>query len=322
MFVAVRALLVACLALGSGCSVPPRLPSTDPEVIRLVPRGVDRDLVASETIVIELLRLNDAEIPAAPLARAIARIESHVRGRVIVVDRGRVPASYDDDGEVVALRWPAGPRDPVAGYLVERDGGVVGFMHSEPDATSERTVDDLLLPLLDANALSITVADREPTTPKAAGLVTPTLVRASPAAPAASRGVRFARRSVELFEPRVRSRTNWSFIPHDEFWEWLIVHELGHALGVPAAAERIYQVGGDHCIRPDCVMYSPADWRMVLQILLHGWSLDFCEACAAELVESRDLEPWTDARTWTAPSATTIAPLPRDLPAACACDGG
>lgn len=317
MAVAARVLLVACLALVCACRVPPRSPYEDPEVIRLQPRGVDRDLVASEAIVIELLRLNDAGIPAAPLAKALERIEAHVRGRVVVVDRGRVPARYDDEGEIVALRWPAGPSEPVAGYFVERDGGVVGLMTSRRDERG----DDLLLPLLDANAITLVVADRAPASPRAVGIARTTLVRAAPAAPASSSGVRFATRSVELFEPRVRSRTNWAFIPHDAFWEWLIVHELGHALRVPAAAERIYEVGGAHCIRPDCVMYSPADWRMVLQILLHGWPLDFCAACAAELAEARSLGPWTDARTWTAPSAMTIAPLPSDLPVACACCG-
>jgi hypothetical protein len=293
--------------------------------VRLQPRGVDRDLVASEAIVIELLRLNDAEIPPAPLAKAIARIEAHVRGRVVLVDRGRVPARYDDEGEIVALRWPAGPSEPVAGYFVERDGGVVGLMPSQGEhgreSGHEDGPDDLLLPLLDANAISIVVADRGPTSPKAVGIARTTLVRAAPAAPAASDGVRFATRSIELFAPRIRSRTNWAFIPHDAFWEWLVVHELGHALRVPAAADRIYEVGGAHCIRPECVMYSPADWRMVLQILLHGWPLDFCEACATELAEARALEPWTDARTWTAPSAMTIAPRLRDLPVACACCG-
>ncbi|MBX3356579.1 MAG: hypothetical protein KF724_12855 [Phycisphaeraceae bacterium] len=261
--------------------------------LRLTRPGVDRDLVDADQIIIEVVRLNGAVLPEKPFSMAMERLKSHVRGSVMVVDRGSVHADFDEDGELVAMHWPIHALDPQSGerraverpcFLAVPDGGVIGLstVHDD-DPTSPR----VLMPIPASNAIVIVVADRGPSDRPAAGSAHAVLMQ-RPDQPRDA--AFFASREIWLFADRIQGRTCLPFVHHDAYWSWIVLHEIGHALGVPAADDRSFHETGRHCVRPDCIMYSPADWRMALQIVLHGWSLDFCEACAAELAEARSPE--------------------------------
>lgn len=287
------------------CRVPSRRPGIAAgEVPILLP--VDGDLVHAEEIIVEILRLNGATIPDAALARALHRLERHVGGRISIVDRGSVPCRYDEDGYPAALHWPASHADPETGerlpvdrprWFTHADGGVIGLYAGSAETGDGTT--DLLMPILRANAIAILVHDHVPAHTKASGFTTMApqpVLHASSSPDAIEWALRH--REIHLFQPRIRGRIRLPFVSRDTYWEWIIFHEIGHCLRVPSAPDRTYVRNGPHCIRPDCVMYSPADWRMVMQIILHGWSLDFCEACAAELAEARTRPPRTDPFDW------------------------
>jgi len=101
------------------------------------------------------------------------------------------------------------------------------------------------------------------------------------------------RSSVRVF--RVPSRTTHSIAAGAgrrstrNLWEWTLTHAAGHVLGVPAKNSHVWVVPGlgPHCTRPECVMYTGVDWRVVLSGLLHGWLIDFCASCAGELADAR-----------------------------------
>lgn len=68
-------------------------------------------------------------------------------------------------------------------------------------------------------------------------------------------------------------------------WEIVLVHELGHVLGVPADSSHIWREG--HCTDPTCVIYPTIDWRSVIAGIAHGGPPDdLCEKCRTELARA------------------------------------
>lgn len=77
------------------------------------------------------------------------------------------------------------------------------------------------------------------------------------------------------------------FFPEDQFWEFVIFHELGHALGVPQLANHRWSAG--HCTHPDCAMYPKVDLRSVTTYVLRGGPpMELCRRCTAELQAVRE----------------------------------
>lgn len=306
-------------AIATGCAVPERAPSpaSGPRLFE------NDDLVRAKEVVVELVRFNGAELPAEPLERALRTVAGHLRGTLTLVDRGSVGAHYDERGRLVRVEWPfgAGEDGGVAGpgRFSRSDGGVVGLQETlvddgeAPDSGDEHGL--LLWPVLHRDALLILVEDRRKS--DVAGFITAIPVAGSAEHPGES--LRLWLREVHLFPRVVRRRARLPLVTEAKLWQWLIVHELGHALDVPVDHRRAAHRRGKHCVRPDCVMYSPADWRAVMQIVLHGRPLDFCGGCAAELVQARERpSPWPSPGA-EVPEPRSPAPAPESLddPAPC-----
>jgi len=283
-----------------GCSVPSRVATKN-----IGSQPINSAAVCADEFIIELVRANDAQIPDLPLQRALERLSASVSGSIRLIDRGSIAVSYDNDGEPVGYTWPLAERTKLIerhredtwsyATLDQPDGGIAGVHHLQDECGTWR-----YHPHMQPNAILIFVLDQGPVDQPASGFV-----RSHPYTEIDGdrQILRFRRTDVHLFPSRVARRLRLPLVSHDTYWEWLIVHEIGHTLGVPAAAARTNMKNGAHCIRPDCVMYSPADWRMVLQIILHGWSLDFCSDCAGELAAAREA-----ARSTPPSSADTDSP--------------
>jgi hypothetical protein len=97
-------------------------------------------------------------------------------------------------------------------------------------------------------------------------------------------GIHLSWSLIVLQADTINRHAGW-FVDREKLWEQVIFHELGHALGVPANADHAWKgpAWGLHCTHPQCAMYPAVDWRSLLSGLLHGWPLDFCEKCRAEL---------------------------------------
>ena len=73
-------------------------------------------------------------------------------------------------------------------------------------------------------------------------------------------------------------------VSRETLWKIVLLHELGHAIGVPADVSHADETG--HCTN-HCVMYRRPDARFALMVLVHGWNLDFCPACKAEIERAK-----------------------------------
>lgn len=90
-----------------------------------------------------------------------------------------------------------------------------------------------------------------------------------------------------LFSSQRIQETASVFFLEDQVWEFVIYHELGHALGVPESAGHRWHAG--HCTHPDCVMYPKIDARSITTFLIRqGPPMDFCRRCAAEIRAARE----------------------------------
>lgn len=69
-------------------------------------------------------------------------------------------------------------------------------------------------------------------------------------------------------------------------WRDVLVHEMGHALGLPGAADHVAE--GDHCTNPECALYHDTDWRFILTALVRlGPPTALCRECREELAAQR-----------------------------------
>jgi predicted Zn-dependent protease len=94
--------------------------------------------------------------------------------------------------------------------------------------------------------------------------------------------------TVVLCRSAIKRRSNW-FVSEAKLAQWTLTHEIGHVLDVPASNTHKWLVPGlgVHCTRPECVMYTGLDWRVVVTGVLKGWPMDFCELCRGELERAR-----------------------------------
>lgn len=71
-------------------------------------------------------------------------------------------------------------------------------------------------------------------------------------------------------------------VSRETFWQMVTLHELCHALGVPA--HKSHSWSNDHCTNPRCILYPKVDGRSISASILHlGPPLDLCKTCRAEI---------------------------------------
>lgn len=71
-------------------------------------------------------------------------------------------------------------------------------------------------------------------------------------------------------------------VSRETFWQMVTLHELCHALGVPAHKSHRWSDG--HCTNPRCILYPRVDGRSISASILHlGPPLDLCKTCRAEI---------------------------------------
>lgn len=95
--------------------------------------------------------------------------------------------------------------------------------------------------------------------------------------------------TITVFQEAVQEASTLMITP-EKVEATLLVHELGHWLGVPARGS--HDDGIRHCTRPDCVMYKPIDWRATLANwwrVLFLWAIPdrYCVLCEEELAALR-----------------------------------
>ena len=79
-----------------------------------------------------------------------------------------------------------------------------------------------------------------------------------------------------------RSASEILFVSRETFWQMVMLHELCHALGVPADRSHTWSYG--HCTNPECILYRRVDTRSVLTAILRlGPPLDLCRKCREEI---------------------------------------
>ena len=85
-------------------------------------------------------------------------------------------------------------------------------------------------------------------------------------------------------------RTFKWLLPEWRLEEQTLIHEYGHALGLPSPDHQ-FEFGGAHCVRPDCALTLP--WpRAILYGALHTFILgeyleDYCEECRRAIAEAK-----------------------------------
>jgi len=248
---------------------PPR--RADPTLVDL---GVDGAHFRGSALRVHLLSVNGAEVPPEALDRAFDTISRHVHLPVQIDDHGElfVPETEHDpfvwpgwdrvDAERVRAAAPEPYRPPNAA------DGVAGFLliptRGEVDA-------ELIYPLIEPGVALVVCV---PGTSRGLAGYTVRLPRTDGG---------FHPGLVVLRAARIERIGR--LVGRNRMWEWTLTHEIGHVLGVPGDASHAWNRSqrGVHCTRPDCVMYSGADWRFLWTSLWHGLPLDFCPLCAGEL---------------------------------------
>ncbi|MEM8782892.1 MAG: hypothetical protein AAGE65_08540 [Planctomycetota bacterium] len=214
--------LGAMLVASAGC-LGPAPPDGMPH-----PSYLNREMIRSPVVHLELVSVDDEPIPEEPLRRALARLETHIAGRFEVAGTGSLGLDESWDGIL--------PR---------------GRVHDASIAPSLTRV-------------SLVFARR------VAG---------------DSRGV-FMRMDDDwqqvLFSSSRIEETAGPFFPLEQVWEFVIFHELAHALGVPESPDHRWHAG--HCTKPDCALYPRIDARALTTAILRlGPPMDLCHLCAGEL---------------------------------------
>jgi tetratricopeptide (TPR) repeat protein len=76
-------------------------------------------------------------------------------------------------------------------------------------------------------------------------------------------------------------------LPRERWWQLVLLHEMAHALRVPADRSHTWHRG--HCTRPDCVLYARIDHRSALRVLLgRQWPMDLCPLCQQEIRRAQE----------------------------------
>ena len=84
-----------------------------------------------------------------------------------------------------------------------------------------------------------------------------------------------------------RSASEIPFVSRETFWQIVMLHELCHALGVPADRSHTWSYG--HCTNPECILYRRVDTRSVLTAILRlGPPLDLCKKCREEIRKAQE----------------------------------
>ncbi len=76
---------------------------------------------------------------------------------------------------------------------------------------------------------------------------------------------------------------DWLF-PRERLWELVLLHEFGHAIGVPADVSHRDKTG--HCTN-HCVMYRRPDLRSALRAMQRGLPMDLCDDCRGEIAAAK-----------------------------------
>ena len=280
--------LSAALLLLPSCAVPPR--AGDPA---LRPTGVRNDFFTAPSVRFHVFTTNDAAIPPEALRRSIATIERHLGRPIEIIDHGSRTIALDDRGELA--HQPVRPFEDGAGRLIDPPtpptsggGSLVTFANPDRGITGCVGIDTmdadragvLVRPAVDDGVIVVSCLPGPPDGVGVTGYATPI-----PIGPDAKLRIGM----VVLHASVIRAHSNW-FVDYDKLYEWTLTHEIGHVLGVPAAADHTWVASarGLHCTHPECVMYTGLDWRVVFSGLLHGWPLDYCDLCTAELAAVRE----------------------------------
>jgi hypothetical protein len=287
------------LALAVSCAVPPH--PADPTISE---HPVRLEHWRAGVLRVHVMSVNGARIPERALERSLATI-AHATGLGTEVHHEPDLCLAPDAEGLFAdpLPWPvreAGhelslddlARTPGRRRLLsEPQGGIVGVV-----VKTNFAAEPVLYPLIEPGVMLVAVV---PGNADGSGVTGYTARSAN-----APEGEMFSG-LVVLRASAIARVANW-FISEDRLWEWTLTHEAGHVFGVPARNSHMWIVPGlgAHCTRPDCVMYTGVDWRVVLSGLLHGWPLDYCGICAKELDEARALAAKDTGVTAPAPGGS------------------
>ncbi len=277
------AILALLLALSSSCRVPAHAPDA-----RAERKSIARELVNAPVVHVELVRVNGAAIPEVAWSHALATLGRHVRGEIVVHEREPLTLGVGGKNTLFeAFEWPLDvdaaqlvERELVAGawYELSHDGEPIATVSVGPDGTRHAT------PIAPRDTLLVAVLPRDPSMGSLHGWCRPTSRIEHESGRFVSGG------SLIVLQSDVILAHAWWPVSAEKLFEHTLVHELGHALGLPADPARTW-IGphsGAHCTHPECALYPAFDWRAVLSGILHGWPLDFCEACKAEIAAARD----------------------------------
>ncbi|MHC4758057.1 MAG: hypothetical protein ACYTE8_05330, partial [Planctomycetota bacterium] len=65
----------------------------------------------------------------------------------------------------------------------------------------------------------------------------------------------------------------------------VILHELCHALRVPARKEHVKKGNDGHCSNPNCILYPTIDFNSAISAILHlGPPKGLCKQCREEVL--------------------------------------
>jgi len=236
-----RVICAFCLALlSTACALPPAKAEKNPFVTPIF-----QPLVNGSQVILRIVQVNDAEIPAQALQAVVAHFSRQISGRLIV--QGPLHRTRD-----------LGP----------------------DDALSNQQVNELL--------------DECPATPsRLVVIVAPDFEERDKWAGRFDYGVnqRGPYRHILARSRRINAgAAKWPPVSRDEAWKLVLLHELGHALGLPKDPSHVRAL---HCTHPECLIYAGPGAARVLTAILR-WDLpdDFCAECRADLAQAR--RDWGD----------------------------
>jgi predicted Zn-dependent protease len=280
---------VVCMVLCvlSGCHLPPR--AADPNAWS---RGVKRELVLAPAVHIEVLRVNDADVPEAIWRRVLDRFSRYVAGEVVVTDHGRIDLPADSRGDLLeAFDWPiADEHGPITVERMVAEGRERMLLDSHVIVSAQRVemrdpegglVGEWIEPSVPGNVVLLAIVPADPGYNHTGYMRGLHMLCDDGGAMAWRVGGALVTVQVNVINRRAM------FGPAQRaLLEWTLFHELGHALGVPADPSRITMKLGAHCTYPHCVMYSPVDLRWIVSLFLNGWPMELCAKCDEELREA------------------------------------